>query len=146
MRFTISRKTWLRGEGSTDSSLLRVKDGKMCCLGSICLQGGLTPSQIAHRTAPYAVEDCIRDGGPIEATLGWLVPYTPDHQDVITPEAGPILYSVTRVGTMMKVNDVVNGESKGNLFSACAPIPEAERERLIIALAAEAGHEVEFVE
>jgi len=34
--FTIDRKTWLRGEGLSFSSLLRIKDNKRCCLGFYC--------------------------------------------------------------------------------------------------------------
>ncbi len=33
MKFTIDRKTWLRGEGPLESYLLRRYDGKRCCLG-----------------------------------------------------------------------------------------------------------------
>lgn len=46
MKLTIDRKTWLRGEGSDGSYLLRVADGKMCCLGSYALARGATPDQI----------------------------------------------------------------------------------------------------
>jgi hypothetical protein len=33
MKLVIDRSKWLRGEGSSVSSLLRSRDGKMCCLG-----------------------------------------------------------------------------------------------------------------
>ena len=37
----IDRRTWLRGEGASQSFLLREADGKMCCLGFACLAAGL---------------------------------------------------------------------------------------------------------
>lgn len=51
--FTVSRKTWLRGEGSKDSSLFRPEDKKMCCLGflgkELC---GATEEQMAGSDTP----------------------------------------------------------------------------------------------
>lgn len=52
----IDRKTWLRGEGSDNSKLLRVEDGKKCCLGSFATQlAGLTEDQIAGVATPDGI-------------------------------------------------------------------------------------------
>lgn len=42
----VDRKTWLRGEGSYSSFLLRPNDGKMCCLGFACKALGLRDHEI----------------------------------------------------------------------------------------------------
>lgn len=47
MKAIIDRKTWLRGD--KDSFLLRKRDGKMCCLGQLSLQCGLTQDDIIHK-------------------------------------------------------------------------------------------------
>ena len=46
------RLTWLRGEGSDKSTLLRSSDGKMCCLGFLALQLGAEESYIKGRDCP----------------------------------------------------------------------------------------------
>jgi hypothetical protein len=40
MKFTVDRKTWLRGMGGTDSALLRA-DGMRCCIGHVGQQCGV---------------------------------------------------------------------------------------------------------
>lgn len=50
----VDRQTWLRGEGPIESYLLRSSDGKMCCLGSVCVAAGLSPSV-------FSGIQCIRD-------------------------------------------------------------------------------------
>lgn len=52
MKLVIERDRWLRGEGSSDSYLLRDSDGKMCCLGFYALACGLMKIQIANVTDP----------------------------------------------------------------------------------------------
>lgn len=37
----LNPKTWLRGEGSSNSYLLRRGDGKMCCMGQLALRCGV---------------------------------------------------------------------------------------------------------
>lgn len=56
MEFTVSRKTWLRGEGSSNSYLLRPSDGKMCCLGFLALSCGLTPAEIEGHSDLFVLE------------------------------------------------------------------------------------------
>lgn len=52
MKFQISRKEWLRGEGHLNSSLLRTRDNKMCCLGFLACAIGLTKEQISNVASP----------------------------------------------------------------------------------------------
>ena len=40
-KVVVDRQKWLRGEGSTNSYLLRSKDSKMCCLGFACVALGV---------------------------------------------------------------------------------------------------------
>jgi hypothetical protein len=44
MKLVIDRKTWLRGDPA--SYLLREQDGKMCCLGFLSLQCGVTKEKM----------------------------------------------------------------------------------------------------
>jgi hypothetical protein len=52
MELVIDRSKWLRGEGGTQSYLMRRYDGKMCCLGFYCLACGLTERQIIDIQSP----------------------------------------------------------------------------------------------
>lgn len=59
-KLVIDRTTWLRGEGGTPSRLLRTEDGKMCCMGSYCLQiAGLSPDQILERSTLASVANLL---------------------------------------------------------------------------------------
>lgn len=53
MKYTIDRRTWLRAEGPNRSKLYRPSDGKMCCLGQVCLQEGLRVDQIYDLSSPF---------------------------------------------------------------------------------------------
>ena len=46
----VDRSRWLRG--SVNSRLLR-DDGKMCCLGFVCLKLGYTEKEIKNKNTPY---------------------------------------------------------------------------------------------
>ena len=52
MKFIIDRSKWLRGEGADPSRLLRVDDGKMCCLGQVAVQCGIHPEDLEDKPAP----------------------------------------------------------------------------------------------
>ena len=54
MILKIDRRTWLRGEGPTDSALLR-SDGEKCCLGFYALACGLAPENILTLKTPSEV-------------------------------------------------------------------------------------------
>ncbi len=49
MTLTIDRKTWLRGEGTSASFLLRKSDGKKCCLGFYSLRKGFNKKFIEDK-------------------------------------------------------------------------------------------------
>lgn len=51
-KVVINRKKWLRGCGTSASSLLDGKTGKMCCLGFWCLQAGIPRKQIKDVSSP----------------------------------------------------------------------------------------------
>jgi hypothetical protein len=50
--FTVERATWLRG---TDQSALLIEDGRMCCLGFLCLAYGVTRKAIEDVSMPEGV-------------------------------------------------------------------------------------------
>ena len=50
MKYTIDRTKWLRGEGDEKSLLLRMQDGKMCCLGQVSLQCGVSENEILGKS------------------------------------------------------------------------------------------------
>lgn len=56
-KLTIDRSRWLRGEGSDISFLRRERDGKMCCLGFLALQCGMTVAKITGVANPSDVLD-----------------------------------------------------------------------------------------
>jgi hypothetical protein len=66
MKLTIDRNTWLRGEGSVASRLLRKDDGKKCCLGFYMNACGVSDSKIEDVRLPSDLDDI-----PNEAA--WLV-------------------------------------------------------------------------
>lgn len=49
MKLKINCNEWLRGEDSSDSFLLRPSDSKMCCLGFLARECGLTETEIYDR-------------------------------------------------------------------------------------------------
>lgn len=55
MKLVIDRSKWLRGEGSSKSSLLRTSDGKMCCLGFLGLACGIAPDRLKGNSNPHDV-------------------------------------------------------------------------------------------
>lgn len=56
MKYIIDRTKWLRGEGSMRSFLLRADDGKMCCLGQVGEQCGLSSADMLSIQTPWALE------------------------------------------------------------------------------------------
>lgn len=72
MKFTIDRRTWLRGQGSMNSALLTAK-GCMCCLGFRAIASGLSRDQILGCSDPASVYEQKRVGSGIMAIDGALV-------------------------------------------------------------------------
>ena len=66
--FEISRATWLRGEGSRASRLLRAPDFKMCCLGSFALAADYCKSTIMGLMQPSE----LVGHGTIKNNFKWL--------------------------------------------------------------------------
>jgi len=64
MKFKIDRRRWLRGEGAENSRLLRVSDGKMCCLGQVALQCGVREHEIAWQETPDGIRPGSKNGMP----------------------------------------------------------------------------------
>lgn len=56
----IDRTKWYRGRGSPDSKLMRMDDGKMCCLGFACLKLGATEDQITGEEYPEGTDILLR--------------------------------------------------------------------------------------
>ena len=56
MKLIIDRQTWLRGEGSEDSFLLRGKDDKMCCLGFLACEVGVPREHMLHSEGPVQIQ------------------------------------------------------------------------------------------
>jgi hypothetical protein len=50
--FTIDRATWLHGEGSEDSYLIRSRDSKKCCLGFYLENCGLPEEYLTDKMTP----------------------------------------------------------------------------------------------
>ena len=76
---TIDREMWLRGEGASRSKLLRHSDGKMCCLGFLCLAAGTRAKAIRGVAQPdlLFLEELERD------ELRWLTDDETCSQDCI---------------------------------------------------------------
>lgn len=120
VKVTIERSRWLRGEGSTESALLREKDGKMCCLGFVAIALGRTPEQIKGQSSPTCGEQSV-DGSTLAAAGTRLVMSEDGHWR--EPAA---------IERAMVVNDDRD-------------VPDANREQLLTKLLAELAVDLEFV-
>lgn len=61
MKLVIDRTKWLRGEGNSQSRLLRSGDGKMCCMGFYSLACGLKDDEIRDSPWPDHSESRVPD-------------------------------------------------------------------------------------
>ena len=57
MKLTIDRATWLRGEGDSESKLLRERDGKMCCLGFYAVACNIPRDRILDTETPALIDE-----------------------------------------------------------------------------------------
>ena len=122
MKLTIDRERWLRGEGSTNSKLLRLSDGKMCCLGFYCIALGLSQEQIREVNSPIGVADKLLAKGI------WMV--APVSSEELS---GGVRRDVDiGAGNLMEINDSV------------IEMPD-KREKLIAEEFVKHGVNVEFV-
>jgi hypothetical protein len=67
--FTIDRKTWLQGEGSEASRLLRPEDNKRCCLGFYLESCGVSVRKLLDKKAPSDVNCSLKRGAWL--LTGW---------------------------------------------------------------------------
>lgn len=113
-KFVIDRKTWLRGEGSEFSLLLRKTDHRQCCLGFYLNQcGGISKKDLVGTESPVEFNNVLNE------TERWLL------------RNENMLYNSVDCYDLMKIND--NADL----------IPEL-REKEIADIFAKHGVEVEF--
>lgn len=127
MQLVIEREKWLRGEGPEGSRLLRPIDGKMCCLGFLCLAKGKTPDEIRDKYSPGKA-------GFTHEELPDLIKELSTYGDKLHTEL---------CFDMMRVNDSI-------MFGRYVDAPqgyitESERESELTKLFAKMGVELEFV-
>lgn len=72
MKLVIDRTMWLRGEGADCSKLLRSSDGKMCCLGFLCLAHGMEGRKIEDVPSPMGIRTRYPTATIPEA-INWLL-------------------------------------------------------------------------
>lgn len=65
MKFTVEKKTWLRGEGCSESYLLREDDGKRCCLGFYGQALGIDDADLISAPAPSDMADQYKTWGEL---------------------------------------------------------------------------------
>lgn len=135
-KLVIDRSTWLRGEGSDESALLRSDDGMMCCLGFDALRRGFTVEEITDICTPMQLGKVVE---------GLTEEYPMGHRSFVGTEI---------CSTLMRLNDFEVGDYETvRAWSArheseldpAAVANEQEREQRIAKLFAEIGVEVEFV-
>lgn len=127
---TIPRSKWLRGEGSMDSFLLRGRDGKMCCVGFMCLARGVPVDVLVG-------EKTVRELGD------WMC--GDEGSDVLFHP----LYSINDVEegrslAAAAIDEILMAESLMDI--AKAPMTPALRESEIIRRAKDLGFDVTFVD
>lgn len=118
-RFVVRREKWMRGLNKYDTRLLD-DDGKMCCLGFVCVQCGMAPETIHDLGTPEDVASY--DCGSPEPVTGVLGFYDDERgrwcDNALTRDA-------------ISIND--DGD-----------IDDAERERRLSELFAKHGYEMVF--
>ncbi len=116
--FTISRKTWLRGEGSGNSYLLR-DDWKQCCVGVFLSACGYSDERLRGQSAAREISEYLL------SELEWLKHHA--HK-----EGSPDRRFMYDLYNTNDLREVIGGE--------------AEREAKITALFAEKGITVTFTD
>lgn len=86
-KFIIDRNTWLRGEYSENSYLLRSSDNKMCCLGQISSQCGISNEELRDRKNP---SDLIYFGIDVSTKIPFLISRDSERDSDLTSRAMPI--------------------------------------------------------
>lgn len=58
MTYRVDRQRWFRGQGAGESALMRhQEDGKMCCMGFVCLAHGYEQEDILHKDYTADLDD-----------------------------------------------------------------------------------------
>jgi hypothetical protein len=145
MKLVIDRSMWLHGEGIVggESSLLRTRDGKRCCLGFYCAALGVPDEDLADRPMPSAiVNGRRREPGTSRLYETGAHLMRPQHIERLG-------WLVAKADARVIVDDVQN---LANLNDANVDdrnsrvLDEAQRERDIAAVFAKHDVEVEFVD
>lgn len=126
MKLVISRKKWLRGEGSAESYLLRVDDRKMCCIGIYLNELGVDVSELEGNGSACNIAD-RRGINFLPEEARWLV-------NIPLKNGNRSAHNTSIAADLMHIND-----EKQNLTT------EDKREQRIKELFAIQGIEVEFV-
>lgn len=114
MKTIVKRALWHRGKSSNGSMLL-TGEGKMCCIGFTCLQGGMKESDILRVTSPSVL---FEHEYVFPADLAWLV-------------NSRYMENTDRCTQAMVCNDDT-------------AISATDREEQLKQIYAAAGHEIEF--
>lgn len=136
----IDRKTWLHGEGSDPSRLLRERDDKMCCLGSVCLAAGIVRSAILGVSSPAQRSESLETSMGIRRfpvlPTGLISPLFDTH-----PFPEQLKHQVF---ALMAINDLKVGQYSGDA-NIKPVVSDEDRELRIMALMAELGIRATFV-
>lgn len=108
MKFTIDRERWCRGE--SDPSLLRERDGKMCCLGFFLLACGVAPERIKGNGEPQDAFSGLAEIPPtaaplIQADWGYDPEECPADENSVGTIPSPVACDLMTVNDDMKVNE-----------------------------------------
>jgi hypothetical protein len=100
VKLMISRKIWLRGEGPSNSKLLRTTDQKMCCLGILLEQSGVDRAHLADRGSPAGI---FHDMPDLPVAMRFLAFNRQGERDDTTVCRLLININDTRVGSIAEV-------------------------------------------
>jgi hypothetical protein len=123
MKLIIKKSEWLRGEGSTNSYLLRASDQKRCCVGIYCRALGVPDEAIRLRQWISNRDNELRDQFP---DLKWL----DDSNFPFKPISTESIYDSVTKRTLGEMNDEIT--------------PNYDRESAITRVFAKNGVEVTF--
>lgn len=137
-RIEISRARWGRGQ-STGSALKRVDDGKMCCLGFVCLAAGIPEENLEGMGYPhslflretYTAVPFDHTSKPVEGPL-----YCQSIPDMLRPF---IIGEFTAFYRSSLTTDLAQANDDPTLI-------DSKREARLIEIAAEHGYEFVFVD
>jgi hypothetical protein len=132
--FTIDRKTWLRGEGLSFSSLLRIKDHKRCCLGFYCQSLGVPDEDMLGVGQPNLLPPAVQK--KLNLYDSWF--FEPQSHIRCWPPMPS-----KEIQDLIRVNDKLVGDP--TVRPDNAPLTEKYREKRIKEIFAEHGVEVRFI-